>query len=252
MCGTPSHLTSQLCDPVAPRSLRCRWHRSESRGSFPQWGCCCPVCCPRSSRMPSRRCSCSARTWSEHDMNKWMIWQLLFGGNRCNSVSIIDNWDKDRPSEGLKAKVNSKYHVSFLFLVGRWRFVRLMKCYLFYISYCTRTRSRGRSRSWARSRSRSRNSSSTTTPHPWFYGSMDGKIDTVSFRLAVFGRSRHQQNPSRYWDFWEILSQNHITFTQEYLLKNTLFRSGVKFTSVSFHDWMPTALYPTISVFPEN
>ena len=41
---------------------------------------------------------------------------------------MSDNWDKDLPSEGMKAKVNRKCHVSFVSL-GRRRLARLLKCY---------------------------------------------------------------------------------------------------------------------------
>ena len=74
------------------RSLRSRWCRSASSGSSQQRGYPCRTCSPGSSRMPSRWCSCSARTWwwwlglkgaatrswseheqtNEHDLN--MIW----------------------------------------------------------------------------------------------------------------------------------------------------------------------------------
>ena len=46
-----------------------------------------------------------------------MIWQpqsLLEGQGRCNPTDMRDNWDKCLSSEGIKAKVNSKWHVSFL------------------------------------------------------------------------------------------------------------------------------------------
>ena len=38
--------------------------------SSPQWGGSCRTCGPCWSRTPSRQCSCSAETLSEHDLNK--------------------------------------------------------------------------------------------------------------------------------------------------------------------------------------
>ena len=35
------------------------------------------------------------------------------------SESVSDNWDEDIPSEGMKAKINRKCHVSLFFLLGR-------------------------------------------------------------------------------------------------------------------------------------
>ena len=41
---------------------------------------------------------------------------------------MSDNWDKDLPPEGMRAKVNRKYDVSFVSL-GRRKLARLLKCY---------------------------------------------------------------------------------------------------------------------------
>ena len=46
-----------------------------------------------------------------------MIWQpqlLVGGGGRCDPACKRDNWNKDLPSEGMKAKSNRKWHVFFL------------------------------------------------------------------------------------------------------------------------------------------
>ena len=43
---------------------------------------------------------------------------LLGGRGRCDPAGMSDNWDKDLPSEAMKAKVNRIYHVSFFRLDG--------------------------------------------------------------------------------------------------------------------------------------
>ena len=103
---------------------------------------------------------------------------------------MSENWDKDLPSEGMKAKVNRKCHVSFVSLGWR-RLAWLLRCCLFHISY----RARSWSRSWSQSRSgawsQSQNSP-TMTPHPWFPLSNSKILEKcliipLKVTIAIFG-----------------------------------------------------------------
>ena len=81
--------------------------------------------------------------------------------------SMSDNWHKDLPSEGMKAKVNRKCLVSFFAWTVEIPSIVKILFILFFVWDRSRSRSRSQSgaRSWNPSRSRN---SPTKTPQPWF------------------------------------------------------------------------------------
>ena len=57
-----------------------------------------------------------------------MVWQLRYNttylwgwGRRCDPVGLSEIWDKDIPSEGMKAKVSRKCHAPFFAWTARTR-----------------------------------------------------------------------------------------------------------------------------------
>ena len=117
MSGKSSHPTPLRCGPVASRSLRSRWRRSASSGSSPQCGCSCRTC--GWLKQDAIEVMLLLRTnmiWTWSEQINYLAAAVLFGREgRCEVAGMSDNWDKDLPSEGRKAKVNRKCHVSFFF-----------------------------------------------------------------------------------------------------------------------------------------
>ena len=56
------------------------------------------------------------------------------GGDRCNPADTSDNWDKDLPSEGMKAKVNRKCHLSFFAWTAETRSTIKVLFILYFLS----------------------------------------------------------------------------------------------------------------------